>query len=445
MFGTPIRIIVGIEKGLYRIEVIAGANSIPPFDSAAPAEDISNFRQEYRTQLHQARQELGDANPYCEIAGASRGLRRLHALGSQFLFKVAPHKAAELTGLFEARKNLEAILDPASAPLSIVLDAPPSVFFPIEILPLKDTRPQEIVRGWKGLRDQAGCFVGMSAIVRRLALPPPDDASDHGPDPSGRGSGYVDQDKKLSAYPMPVKVFYNATLKGANDEIEFFRRHSDKFLLEGPWPEDRYRDQMQRVGRSFMRMIGSVRDRGDNRYKSTATIVAQHMRNPSLGFNGRERAVFDQIQHFSCHCQPSEAHPGSYVLRLCSKRGGERNVETTEMEEVLLPLLNIPLNSPLPLIFLNACATGITVPGDFDSLVRIFTTSGSRAVVSTQAAIPDRFGAAFSEAFYNELLVKQRRTVGQALHNAKWEMLNLENNPLGLLYTLHGNPDLQVM
>jgi hypothetical protein len=37
-----------------------------------------------------------------------------------------------------------------------------------------------------------------------------------------------------------------------------------------------------------------------------------------------------------------------------------------------------------------------------------------------------------------------RKTVGQALHIARWDMLHLHLNPLGLLYNVYGNPDLRL-
>ena len=100
----------------------------------------------------------------------------------------------------------------------------------------------------------------------------------------------------------------------------------------------------------------------------------------------------------------------------------------------------------MPLIFLNACATGVAAgPDDFDSLTRVFTASGARAVVCTQTKIPDKFASALSQVFYTELIWPHREaTVGEALHRAKWRLLRFEHNPLGLLYTLHGDPDLRI-
>ena len=52
------------------------------------------------------------------------------------------------------------------------------------------------------------------------------------------------------------------------------------------------------------------------------------------------------------------------------------------------------------------------------------------------------FASKFSRLFYGELMAG--RSVGQALQRSKWTMLERWRNPLGLIYTLFGDPDLRI-
>src|SRR5580704_1507220 len=171
MSSAPIRIKATIENGLYRIKVTGGEASFPPFSSNAAATEISNFREEYQRRIHQARRLLGDANPHCEVRSASNFFCDLHALGRNLFFMIAASRAAELTDLFQKQNKFDEIADPESAPMMIELETPESVFLPIEIFPLKNTHTQNPVDKQEQLRKQARCFLGMSAIVRRLPWP----------------------------------------------------------------------------------------------------------------------------------------------------------------------------------------------------------------------------------------------------------------------------------
>jgi hypothetical protein len=78
------------------------------------------------------------------------------------------------------------------------------------------------------------------------------------------------------------------------------------------------------------------------------------------------------------------------------------------------------------------------------SLVGSLLQCGYRAVIGTQTVISDKLASRFFKALYSHLL-DGSSTVGGAVHLARLELLLSEDaNPLGCLFTLHGDPDLAV-
>src|SRR5262249_5092563 len=142
----------------------------------------------------------------------------------------------------------------------------------------------------------------------------------------------MDQNNTLLSRPLPLKMFSHASLPGAAEELRFFKRKADVFRVEGPWPP--VENGVARFVASIGRVVnwltpGAKGDRGVQ--ETPARTIARHMRNPGLGFDGRTRAVPDQIQHFSCHCHSSRKHRGSYILTMRGDGGSVKTVEMTDL------------------------------------------------------------------------------------------------------------------
>jgi hypothetical protein len=99
------------------------------------------------------------------------------------------------------------------------------------------------------------------------------------------------------------------------------------------------------------------------------------------------------------------------------------------------------LLSRQPLVFLNACETGtagffatgaLNFPGTLLSL-------GARGVIATESPIWMLFGYHFGQELISHLFAGEE--VSAALLTVRKEFLN-RNNPLGLLYSYYGNPDV---
>jgi hypothetical protein len=76
------------------------------------------------------------------------------------------------------------------------------------------------------------------------------------------------------------------------------------------------------------------------------------------------------------------------------------------------------------------------------SFPEFFLDQESLGVVGTLCDISDDVAAHFAAVFYEALL--RGRTVGEAMYDARWHLMDRHRNPLGLLYTFYGNPDLKV-
>jgi hypothetical protein len=66
----------------------------------------------------------------------------------------------------------------------------------------------------------------------------------------------------------------------------------------------------------------------------------------------------------------------------------------------------------------------------------------SRAVLATEAEILFPFAAQFSRRVYRHLL--DGKPLGEAVYFARLDLVRSDCNPIGILYTLYGDPDLHV-
>jgi len=94
------------------------------------------------------------------------------------------------------------------------------------------------------------------------------------------------------------------------------------------------------------------------------------------------------------------------------------------------------------MVVLNACASSKTDPLTAASFPRWFLRNGHRAFVGTEVNVPDAVAGAFGECLYGRLL--QGRRLGEAIVCARRDLLRDFSNPLGLLYAMYGDTELEV-
>ena len=79
---------------------------------------------------------------------------------------------------------------------------------------------------------------------------------------------------------------------------------------------------------------------------------------------------------------------------------------------------------------------------DRSSFTKFLLRKKFLGVLGTLCDISNTVAAHFAMVFYEALL--SGKTVGEAMHEARWHLIDRHRNPLGLLYTFYGNVDLKV-
>ncbi|WP_345634767.1 CHAT domain-containing protein [Rugosimonospora acidiphila] len=277
-------------------------------------------------------------------------------------------------------------------------------YFPWELLALFGPDGPVNVRDNLELERCALRFTGFASVVERQ-------------DPSRA----LNTDSLDGWRRVPVRVVYDATLGGARDEVGFFQARGDVFRLRGPYPQD-------------------VTD-------SAAPTLAQQLFEPSLEPNGTPGDHPDQIVHFACHCEAGGTAGGTLAYRLADERRQRMMISLNslmrELMECGLKAGSTALWPDRPLAFLNACGTAVMDPASAATLLKPFHANHNRGIIGTAANVPDRLAAKMSKCFYTHLMT-QRASVGEALQEAKWRLLQDHGNPVGLLYSMHAFSGMRV-
>ena len=273
-------------------------------------------------------------------------------------------------------------------------------YFPWEFLPLFDPYADFQVTTAQELEAACRRFLGFGAVVEHHSLTQPVD-----PILDATGS-------------LVVRFVYEASYQGAQAELGFLRSRA-KVDIEEPYPQSGKRDE-------------------------AAPTLAQQLRDPTLRFNGKHRDRPDQIVHFACHCETPRDHPpDDYAIQLAAPDGTK---ETIRLEDFIDGMMcasawdHPARRDRMPLVFLNACGTSVMEPASAASWLKPFADNHNRGFIGTMANVPDRVAARFSRTFYTELF--SGRTAGEALHRAKWNLLQDYANPLGILYSLYADAGL---
>jgi len=135
------------------------------------------------------------------------------------------------------------------------------------------------------------------------------------------------------------------------------------------------------------------------------------------------------ILHFACHADYAEGGPHFVITRQF-----EVSLKKLEAYEC-----HVQGN---PVVFLNACRTSQVNPTYFRSLARHFLSSGARALIATECEVPDSFAADFSKEIYRRFL--RHKPLGECVFAARHHFQSKFKNPLGLLYSLYGPPNVRL-
>lgn len=310
-------------------------------------------------------------------------------------------------------------------------------WLPFEFLPWFDTgQPQAIASSdeatlAKELGRLAAQFLGFSTVVSRV-YGEGDDQESAAESRNESGAAH-EMNSVIDNLPrLGLRFFHHAGLPGAQRERTFFTTQAADWLeLRGPWPQDQLAQ-----GDFISQLSEQLWNAADD---ATANAI--------------ERG--DQIQHFSCHCDTTAKSSDtndpslSYYLTLAHRSdkffhsSSERRASIRELNETFADYDQRTQARNYPIVFLNACGTSKLTASGVTSFPKFFMgLEGNRGVIGSETTIPDDFAAAFSKRFYLNLI--RDSNLGQALFRARWGLLMQRRNPLGILYTLYGNPHLRV-
>jgi hypothetical protein len=277
---------------------------------------------------------------------------------------------------------------------------------PLEILPVFDFGPMPDIRIDDDLRRAAARFLGFSAVVRRVT----------------RDS--VSGDHVLRSDPLlPVQFFRHRPRFGGHRDPGVLGQLTDVVRLEGPWPV------------------------AENETAFRQLLVDALYDGQSLDGSGPGDPPV-QIQHFACHCDTTGRHD-EYLLTLSTRRRQKRTITlgqlNAEYGDRFYKAAASP-RQPAPsraVIVLDACASSRTSPTTALSFPRWFLSYRHRAFIGTETKVPDAVAAAYTDALYGRLL-QGTRPLGEVVVHARRDLLRDTRNPLGILYVIYGDVDLQV-
>jgi len=308
---------------------------------------------------------------------------------------------------------------PHADPVPVVqVIAPQHLWTPIEFLAVENV--EEHPRTGEELADACRRFLGLAAIVQRVISRP-----------EGAPSlGLTQHRELLGSGGLPVVMFHDATLPAAKLERTMLEE-LPRLALKGPWP-----------------------DTAGARTAILAGLVEQ-LRDPGLGPKGKRLDPPAQIHHFACHCDTRLENPDEHEIRLSSGPGSTADLKLSEIRSTRTAASAAAAlrrrrqgeppeddTTPLSMVFLNACSSSLIDYRAAASFPDLFLGGGHRGFIGTGTDVPDEFAGRFGAWFYDALMSDQ--SVGEALHAAKWRMINERHNPLGILYSMFADPDLHV-
>lgn len=273
---------------------------------------------------------------------------------------------------------------------------------PVECLVMIGSKPE--VASFPDMTRAASGLLGFSFVVNRVIK-------------TTRQS----QKRELNNVPkLPLKYFYDKSLKDTNIELAFFRKNKKHFNLDGPWPEEHV--------------------------EAIEEALVRYLFLPEVGFSQIEKTMErqpDEIHHLSCHCYTDEEYSWKYNLRLT----GSWPITLETMEAHLSDLRYSGSENrtqvEMPLVFLNACGSSKLTPKGITSFPEYFLDRNRNCgFIGSEINVPDSFAAKFCEQFYLHLI--RGFGAGEAILMARRKMLERYNNPLGILYTSYVDPYLRV-
>jgi hypothetical protein len=429
--GAALTLAVADKESQRKIGLFPGDATIPDPEWSVDATRVKDALDELRPTLQQIHDCAGnelDLNDSRSAKTVDKLLKFSRSVGFG-LFHLWPgqlYQAAErhAPGAFNAEVTARVV----------EVTAPAGFSYPFELIKWRDlpgdwqappTERMGLPHEWWDLPvDQRNdpavrirALLGMSAIVRRGFSIPAEAA-----DPAASANEPA-RPESVPAYlrsdpgrienepPLPMTVFCDPSLTASTKEIRYLQKAEQFVKLYEPWPTE-----------------GPFAEEA----------AARYIMNPGVGFDHKPREPVAAMLHLACHCDTTGAAANLHYLRLGEPYG---DVTLGALKGQLQSEAVAKATVQRPLVFLNACGTSVPQPADRTSFTTFLLDEGFRGVLGTFCDISDVVAGHFAVVFYEALL--NGKTVGEAMYEARWHLMDVHGNPLGLFYTFYGNVDLK--
>lgn len=409
--APDLRISVSCQDRL--IVTLTKPNEEPrPFLTRLTPVNMSQFRTAFYFELDKFWQLVGVGLTVQDFKIVSEAMRHLHSMGAQLTFEIFGLRRYDLEQYFvTAFPTWRRSATPGYRAPMIEVISRFEHLLPLEFLPLFDTTELPEIQTIDDLALAAARFLGFSTLIHRVFL-------------RGSDSKSIDMDDAIlhNVPRLGIRFFQHAGLAGTREECAFFK-NAEWAELRGPWPDEPL-DEAQFVSQLAAQL-----------WQATTPTTQRTQDRP------------DEIHHFSCHCDTDRTDYREYSLYLAHKKdiwpflNSEKRATIGSLEKKFGSFLPRPSDAH-PVIFFNACGASKLTPSDVTSFPDLFLEIGSRGVIGSETRVPDPFAAAFSKQFYRNFVYGH--PLGEAIYNARWSLLKIHKNPLGILYAAYGNPDVRV-
>jgi CHAT domain len=430
--GAALTLAVADKEGQRKISLFPGDAAVPESEWSVDATRVKNALDELRVKLQQIHDTAGDDLDLDDSRSAKTvdKLLKFSRRVGYGLFHLWPGQLYQA-----AERHAPGAFNAEVAARVVEVTAPAGFSYPFELIKWRDlpddwqAPPADrmgLPHEWWDLPvDQRNdpavrirALLGMSAIVRR-GFGIPVQAADPAASPNEPARpksvpAYLRNDAgRIENEPvLPMTVFCDPSLTASAREIKYFDDVKPLVDVYGPWPAE---------------------------VPFTEEAAARYIMNPGVGFNHDTREPVPAMLHLACHCDTTGDIANLHYLRLGGTFG---DVTLGDLQDQLMSKEGAEATVQRPLVFLNACGTSVPQLADRTSFTTFLLEEGFRGVLGTFCDISDVVAAHFAVVFYAALL--DGKTVGEAMYEARWHLMDVHGNPLGLFYTFYGNVDLKL-
>jgi hypothetical protein len=355
---------------------------------------VTKFREKLPGRLDPLRKLIGRArlNDSQIVQAVDRIERVAHGLLEQLLegsaesSETMPRLAKFLEPVFRAATRTPIVEIEASSADQLIWQIP-FEFFPLAPDPEPLLTP----------RDRFERFLGFRAEIVRCVRGGP---SRIDPDPTGR-------------LPVQVFAFEDDEYKGIQEQLHYLRNNA---TVLSEWP------------------IGDA-------VSDTSAAVTEFIRRLLSLPKSSSADGIGCVVHLSCHYSGGDLRTDPYLDFGKCADDAPLTITVFDLQgEISRQRVGIPGTPQFAaLFFLNACETAASDTRT-ETLIGFVRKHNATAIIASEGLLPDPLAGEFAVRLYRELLLN--KPVSAAVFTARRHLLDRRANPVGLFYTLFGNPML---